>query len=249
MPKLSERIEEYEQQYDYSIIRRIPVVVRVDGKGFSKYTKLMKVKRPFDEVLSNAMVQSALKVASKIEGCVFSYTQSDEASFILLNDQSLEATPWLGNRVQKIISIVSSMFSVSFNALMTERPAYFDARVFAVPNITEATNYLISRQNDCTRNSIQLAARYEVAGKLGKNTTLKQLNGLNTKQQQEFLFKETGINWNDYPNKFKRGVGIYKETFEKDIDGEKVLRSAWKIDNEIPIFNSNMEFLQNILKR
>src|SRR5574337_1224566 len=249
MKSLSDRISEYETQYDYSIVSRIPVIVRVDGKGFSKYTKDMKTEKPFDNYLSKAMALTTQQVADKIEGCVFSYTQSDESSFVLLNDQSLESEPWFNNRVQKIVSIVASMFSVQFNAIMSGRQAYFDARVFALPNLSEVENYLLSRQNDATRNSIQLSARYEVAKKIGKKETLKKLNGLNSKQQQELLFQETGINWNDYPIKFKRGIGIYKEKIEKIIDGNKVIRSQWKIDEDIPTFNSDKEFLRNILKR
>jgi tRNA(His) 5'-end guanylyltransferase len=248
MSSLPERMAEYEQQFDYSIIRRVPLIVRVDGKNFSKYTRSIKTKKPFDEELSKAMATASQLTANKIDGCIFCFQQSDEASFVLINDQSLETTPWLGNRIQKVVSIVSSMFSVHFNSMM-EEPAYFDARIFALPNMTEVANYLQYRQNDATRNSIQLAARYEVAKKLGKNTTLNKIQGLNSKQQQELLFQEAGINWNDYPIKFKRGIGIYKETYEKEIDGNKVIRSSWKIDESIPAFNSDKEFLAKILKR
>ena len=247
--KLSDRMTEYEQVYDQIIVRRIPVIVRIDGKGFSKYTKIIKAKKPFDESLSTAMASSALQVADRIEGCVFSYTQSDEASFVILNDQSLESIPWFGNRIQKIASITASMFTAHFNSLMSGFMAYFDARVFAVPDLLEAYNYLIWRQQDATRNSVQLASYYGISNKIGKKTTFKKLHGLNIKQQQELLFSETGINWNDYPDKFKRGIGIYKESFEKDIDGTKVLRSSWKMDENIPIFSSDKEFLKKILER
>ena len=247
--KLSDRMKEYEQVYDQTIVRRIPVIVRVDGKGFSKYTKAIKAKKPFDETLAQAMVFSTLQVADSIEGCVFGYTQSDEASFVILNDQSQEATPWVGNRIQKMTSIIASIFTAHFIPKMSGLTAYFDARVFAVPNLAEAKNYLVWRQQDATRNSIQLASYYEVAGKIGKKTAMKKLHGLNTKEQQELLFKEAGINWNDYPTKFKRGAGVYKETFEKDVDGNKVIRSGWKVDEEIPIFSVEKDFLKKILEK
>lgn len=41
------------------------------------------------------------------------------------------------------------------------------------------------------------------------------------------LFKEKGINWNDYPTKYRRG-----STISEGI----AIRSSWRIDNEIPIF-------------
>ncbi len=195
------------------------------------------------------MSLSTLQTAEKIEGCVFAYTQSDEASFVVLNDQSQESVPWFGNRIQKMTSIVSSIFTAHFNALMSGPIAYFDSRVFAVPNLLEVSNYLVWRQQDATRNSVQLSSFYGIANKIGKKTALKKLHGLNTKEQQELLYSETGINWNDYPIKFKRGVGLYKETYEKEINGTKVIRSGWKIDNNIPIFSSDKEFLKNILER
>lgn len=244
-------MKEYEQVYDQAIVRRIPVIVRVDGKGFSKFTKQIKCQKPFDEALSQAMVSATMQVADNIEGCIFAYTQSDEASFVILNDQSQESVPWFGNRVQKMASIIASMATAHFNnSLGGGMPsAYFDARVFAVPTLLEAANYLVWRQQDATRNSIQLATYYGVADKIGKKTAMKKLHGLNTKEQQELLFKETGINWNDYPTKFKRGVGFYKETFEKVVDGNKVIRSGWKTDEDIPVFSADKEFLKNILEK
>ena len=34
----------------------------------------------------------------------------------------------------------------------------------------------------------------------------KKLQGLSCKEIQEELFKQKGINWNDYPDKFKKGT-------------------------------------------
>lgn len=61
----------------------------------------------------------------------------------------------------------------------------------------------------------------------------KQLEGLNTNQIQELLFQEKGINWNDYPTKFRRGsccIKKYHQTMNQ------TLRGYWYIDDEIPIF-------------
>lgn len=61
----------------------------------------------------------------------------------------------------------------------------------------------------------------------------RQLEGLNTNQIQELLFQEKGINWNDYPTKFRRGsccIKKYHQTMNQ------TLRGYWYIDDEIPIF-------------
>jgi len=247
MTTLGDRMKDYEGAYDVKIIGRVPVIIRVDGKGFSKWTKTIQAKKPFDEQLCKNMSETMSRTAEKIEGCVFGYTQSDEMTFVLRNDQSLESTPWFGNRVQKICSVVASTVSSIFAGQTCGLPlAFFDARVFAVPSVQEAINCLIWRQNDAVKNSVSAACYYETSKIVGKKTARKLMHGLNQKQQQELLFQQAGINWNDYPVKFKRGVGCYHKTFEVDIDGNLCLRSRWEIDEELPVFTKDPSYLDNI---
>jgi len=103
------------------------------------------------------MTRASLKTAQSIEGCVFAFTQSDEITYVLRNDQSLSSEPWFDNRIQKIASVIASMTSVNFMSEMCGPCVYFDARVFAVPNIQEAINNIIWRQQDCVKNSISSA--------------------------------------------------------------------------------------------
>lgn len=102
--------------------------------------------------------------------------------------------------------------------------AIFDARCFNIPK-EEVTNCILWRQQDATRNSIQSVGQAHFSH--------KQLEGLNTNQIQELLFQEKGINWNDYPTKFRRGsccIKKYHQTMNQ------TLRGYWYIDDEIPIF-------------
>ena len=46
---LGDRIKNYESQSDIRMLHFIPVIARLDGKGFSKFTK--GLKRPYDERL------------------------------------------------------------------------------------------------------------------------------------------------------------------------------------------------------
>ncbi|KKL53739.1 hypothetical protein LCGC14_2272460, partial [marine sediment metagenome] len=107
MQNLGDRMKKYESSYETNIIGRVPVIIRADGKSFSKWTKSINAEKPFDNALSIAMSEAMRATASHIEGCMFGYTQSDEMTFVLRNDQSLESTPWFGNRIQKICSVVS----------------------------------------------------------------------------------------------------------------------------------------------
>lgn len=254
MMDLGDRMKAYERSYETYMIGRLPVVIRVDGKGFSRWTKQTARKKPFDPELADAMAYACSQTASNIEGCVFGYTQSDEMTFVLRNDQSLESTPWFGNRVQKITSVVAAYVTAYFNEMIinsweaTPTPlAVFDARVFAVPSVQEAINCLVWRQNDATKNSISAACYYEVATKVGKKTARKLMHGLGQKQQQELLFQERAINWNDYPIRYKRGIGTYRVVETKEMDGKSYTRSSWKIDNDLPVFTKEPEFLRSIL--
>jgi tRNA(His) 5'-end guanylyltransferase len=250
---LGDRMKNYEKAYDVYMPSRLPVIVRIDGKGFSKFTKSIKAKKPFDEFFSNTMSIALKAAAEKIEGCVFGYTQSDEMTFVIKNDQSLESTPWFGNRTQKITSVVSSLVTAHFNKRMISwyegnvPLAYFDARTFVVPSWQEAINCLVWRQNDATKNSISSACYYDIAEKIGKKTARKKMHGLNQKQQQELLFQETGLNWNNYKTKFKRGIGVYRVSKEITLNGETFIRNSWQIDEELPIFAQDQEFLKDIL--
>lgn len=249
---LGDRMKTYEKAYDTYMPSRLPVIIRLDGKKFSKYTKKLKAKKPFDEGFASSMANTMRAIASNIEGCLFGYCQSDEITLVIRNDQSFESDAWLGNRIQKIVSITASMTSVEFNKQIrrfyADAPdAYFDCRVFIVPSVVEAENCVLWRQNDCTKNSVSSACYYEVAKSKGKKTARKMMNKLNQKQQQELLFKETGINWNDYPIRYKRGYACYREVREVEIDGNKCMRSHWTIDGEMPRLTQDKEYLRNIL--
>lgn len=75
-------------------------------------------------------------------------------------------------------------------------------------------------------------------------TFLSQTVG-RSNQIQELLFQEKGINWNDYPTKFKRGsccIKKYHQTMNQ------TLRSYWFIDNEIPIFKGeDREYIEKLI--
>jgi tRNA(His) 5'-end guanylyltransferase len=59
---------------------------------------------------------------------------------------------------------------------------------------------------------------------------------------QEMLFGK-GINWNDYPNWFKRGSAI---VYEPGIDP---LDSYWRADSLTPIFTADRNYLTSRVPR
>lgn len=224
----------YEQVPKYRLFRRTPVAIRIDGKAFHTFTR--GFKKPFDEVLGNAMIRTMEYLCKNIQGCVFGYTQSDEISLLLIDYQKLNSSAWFDYEIQKICSIAASMATMSFNKFFVEevdnwfnkvssdahthsmttadwdlykaynksieRGAMFDARCFNIPK-EEACNLIYWRQLDATRNSIQMVGQ--------ANFSHNELQGKSCAVIQDMLHEQRGINWNDYPTRWKRGVAWTKE--------------------------------------
>ena len=54
---------------------------------------------------------------------------------------------------------------------------------------------------------------------------------------------EKGVNWNDLDTYLKCGTCIIKEEYEKD-DMPSVKRSHWVVDEDIPIFTQNRDYIE-----
>jgi tRNA(His) 5'-end guanylyltransferase len=182
----------------------LPICVRLDGKAFHSWTR--KLDRPFDGPFSLLMLDTTKFLVAEANACM-GYTQSDEINFIIHSD-SYKSQTFFDGKIFKVISVLASMATDYFNRhapdLLGARvtgPAYFDCRAWQVPNKEEATNMLLWREFDATRNSIIMAAQSVYSH--------KQLNGKNAKEMQEMLFQK-GINWNDYGACFKRGTYVQR---------------------------------------
>ncbi len=71
---------------------------------------------------------------------------------------------------------------------------------------------------------------------------------LELKTEINLLNQECGINFNDYPAAFRRGVACYRAPTVVNYQGEETLKNKWLLDLEIPIFTKEHSFLGHILK-
>jgi tRNA(His) 5'-end guanylyltransferase len=229
-------MKSYEEATNYIIAPRLPIMGRIDGKAFHTLTKKLKCDKPFDERLARLMSEASRFLSSQVQGCVISYTQSDEISFAIRTDQSQDSQPWFGNRIQKIVSVATSAVSAVFNRHMSEEEpfAMFDCRVWYMPSMVEVQNYFVWRQRDCVKNSISSAAYYEIARAVspdgtsyGRKRTDRMLHKLNQDERQELLFSKASINWNNYPDRFKRGIVIFRKDVEVETDHGPIMRKRW----------------------
>lgn len=240
---LGDRIKSYEDAYRISLPSRLPIVLRIDGKAFHTYTK--GCKRPVDESLVDCMNETAKYLCRNIQGCQIAYVQSDEISVLLNNYQSLSTQPWFENNIQKMVSISSGMASAVFTSQSgriwggVNKLAFFDSRAFVLPK-EDVCNYFLWRQQDATRNSVQMLARTLYSH--------KQLENKANAELQELCFQK-GINWNDCPTPQKRGRCIIKTKTMKQGTNPKTgevftaERSEWTVDNDIPIFSQDRNYI------
>ncbi len=204
------RMKKYEKLSDYHVNDDLPIVCRLDGRAFHTFTK--GLPRPYSESLHNLMVDTCCNLMKECNAN-FGYTQSDEISLILLKKTEVSELYFKG-RIAKMCSVLASLASSHFNKFipkfLPEKEGLlplFDCRVFNVPSQKECLNYLIWRQRDATRNSIQMAGQAYFSH--------KQLHGKDTNEIQEMLFQNHQVNWNDYPEFFKRGSLCKKVEYKK----------------------------------
>lgn len=213
----------YEDRYRIKLTRRIPVILRLDGKSFHTLTR--KCEKPFDEKLYNLMIKTAIELCKQVQGSKCCYIQSDEISIILTDFDKILTESWFDYNLQKIVSISSGIASSFFSRNWEGNYGIFDSRAFNNPK-EEVCNYFIWRQQDWIRNSIQMLSQ--------SYYSQKQLHKKNTSNMHELLH-EKGVNWVDLPPCWKNG------TFGYISDNGK-----WKITSDI-IFTKNRDFIDKYL--
>ena len=264
----------YENVNRFYLTRRMPVIIRIDMKAGHTFTRGMK--KPFDGIFVKTMQETMKYLCENIQGCVLGYTQSDEISLVLTDYAELTTDAWFGNNLQKMCSVSASMTTLVFNKAFNDnivgyidshfdadcdvtkdlaeytkilinarnKGAMFDSRVFTIPK-EEVCNYFIWRQQDATRNSIQSVGQ--------ANFSQKELHGKSCNDIQDMLMTQKSINWNDYATTLKRGsccIKIDDGITKYDEIGNicnYIPSSKWVIDNEIPVFTQDRNYVEKLI--
>ena len=267
--RLGERMKMYEHVWRHKLIRRMPVIIRVDGKAVHTFTK--GLNKPFDDIFMDAMQATAEYLVKEIQGCKFAYVQSDEISLLLTDYETYDTEAWFDNNIQKMVSIVAAKASVFFNQRFSlnsidynirskQEGTYdrvysnklleagsmlpvFDARAFNLDK-DEVCNYFIWRQEDCIKNSISMIARTHFSD--------KELHGKSTVERKKMI-EEEDIYINDRYEKFKlRGTVIYYDIIKIPYDSEAdnldsvkdIMSKNVLVDKNIPIFKEDRYFVE-----
>lgn len=243
--------EQYENRTRAYLPRRTYTIIRVDGKAFHTLTK--GFDKPFDKDLMSIMDLVAETMCEEIQGARLAYVQSDEISILMTDFETPQTEAWFNGNIQKIVSISAAIATAKFNDATLDgflnggmkkfEPkdlALFDSRVFTISDPVEVENYFIWRQQDATRNSIQMAARALYSHQECENK--------NTSELQEMCFQK-GVNWNDYSAREKRGGLVMRRKTGEVIDTDPPFeKTAWMADGA-PIFTQERQKLRDLIPR
>lgn len=268
-----ERMKGYEKSSSNYLVKKVPVIIRLDGRAFKTLTK--DLHKPYDEVILSCMQDTMKYLCENIQGCVFGYTQSDEITLVLTDYENLDSCSWFNYNAQKLASVSASMATYAFIMSFIKSIYYFedkddsfaeilcgtirknvsfDARAFNVPK-EDVINNIIWRQQDCINNSIITIGR-----------TYFSHEELVNKSQKNILhmLEDKYVYWDDFPNAIKYGICCYKNgkktedgylgrVFE---DGSFVYKNNWVGKEKpkwvvdfinVPEFSENKRYLHHIL--
>ena len=238
-----DRMKGYEAVSQLHLVRRTPVIIRLDGRAFHTWAKRLKKidpileKQPYSDVMIDCMMGACTYLTHYIQGAVFTYSQSDEISIFLRDWDTLEFEPWFADNVQKIVSISASMATLAFYAAYERyekidyaphRPM-FDSRVFNVPK-EEVANYFIWRQKDAIRNSVNMLGQFHFSQ--------KELHGKKVDDVKKMLYVE-GVDWEGFKTPYKRGFCVPKKM--------SISSASCQPDYDIPVFTENREYIEKWL--
>lgn len=215
---LGDKLKEFERvNSDRRAGVGIPVVVRVDGVSFSKFTR--KALKPFDHRISEAMLIAASSVVAEFN-CRIAYTQSDEISFLLYDPES--ELPH-GGRFEKLASRFASSVTASFlrsglqlfPELIGDKLPTFDGRVMALPSLDIAAKVFHWREIDARRNAVSMAARTVCSH--------AELQGRSVREQIEMM-SIRGLDFVSFPDVFRRGSFLRRMSILKELTPDELSR-------------------------
>jgi tRNA(His) guanylyltransferase len=248
--ELDLKMRVYETAQDRCVLPNMYMVARIDGRGFTKLTKdVYKFKAPFDEVFRDYMVETVKHLMNCGFNIIYGFTQSDEIS--LLFDYNETA---FSRKIRKYNSILAGEASAKFSTLLGGVGA-FDCRISELPNKQLVVDYFRWRNEDAHRNALNAHCYWRLRGdQFSQTDATEKIKGLSTANKNELLFGY-GLNFNEFPNWQKRGIGVYWKDFQKEgfnpKTQEKVVvdRRALFVDYDIPMKDDYEAFILGIIER
>lgn len=185
------------------------MVVRIDGRGFTKFCKAHDFKKPNDKRALDLMNCCALQILNDFPDIVLAFGESDEYSFLFKRKSKV-----FNRRRSKITSSIVSLFSACYVFHWNEfidtplkQVPQFDGRLVLYPNDQVMRDYFRWRQADCHINNLYNTTLWNLVlkGNLTLADATEELKGTLSKDKNEILFSKFQINYNNEPEIFRKG--------------------------------------------
>lgn len=211
-----EYVKAFEQEH--YLLPECWLVVRVDGRGFHRFSDHYQFRKPNDERALAVMNQAAKRIVEQFAEVVLAYGDLDEYSFLLRRSTDL-----FQRREAKLVSTFGSTMTAEYIRAWSEqvgegglapldsRLPTFDARVVAYPSEKTVRDYFAWRQVDCHINNLYNTSFWALVqgGKTPKEAE-ERLKGTLASDKNELLWKEYGLNYNNEKEMFKKGTVIVR---------------------------------------
>ncbi|GJN70464.1 tRNA(His) guanylyltransferase [Purpureocillium lilacinum] len=221
-----EYVRNFEQQD--SLLPNTWIVVRIDGRGFTKMCAKYGFEKPNDRRALDLMNAAAKAVVTDLPEITIGYGISDEYSFVFHKSCSL-----FERRASKLVSTIVSTFTANY---VYSWPTYFpddpltyplptfDGRAVVYPSVQNLRDYLSWRQVDCHINNLYNTTFWALIqlGGLDNKEAEKTLAGTLASDKNEILFSRFHINYNNEPEMYKKGSVIFRDYELVDADSNQV---------------------------
>ncbi|KAI1475047.1 tRNA guanylyltransferase [Daldinia eschscholtzii] len=210
---------EYVKQFEQvdNLLPNTWIVVRIDGRGFTKLCAKYNFEKPNDRRALDLMNAAAKAVVTEIHDIAIAYGVSDEFSFVFHKTCTL-----FERRASKIVSTILSTFTAYYvylwstyfpdTPLSPPLPS-FDGRAVCYPSVQNLRDYMSWRQVDCHINNLYNTTFWslvQLPPKMDTKDAEHLLSGTLAADKHEILFSRFKINYNNEPEIFKKGSVIYR---------------------------------------
>ncbi|KAF9570821.1 tRNA-His guanylyltransferase [Mortierella alpina] len=222
-----EYVKEFEE--DDKLLRNVYILVRIDGKGFHKFSAAHEFAKPNDVRALNLMNHAARSVMHELDDILIAFGESDEYSFLFR-----KSTDLYQRREAKIVSTVVSLFTSAYVYYWSDyfqdsrRPLYppvFDGRAVLYPSEVEVKDYFAWRQADTHINNLFNTSFWALVekGGLTPKAAENRLSGTDSKDKNEMLFTEFNTNYSKLPAIFRKGSVLLREQIPKDMHKDAII--------------------------
>ncbi|CAF3587422.1 unnamed protein product [Fusarium graminearum] len=223
------------------------IVVRIDGRGFTKMCAKYAFEKPNDRRALDLMNTAAKAVVTELPDITIAYGVSDEYSFVFH-----KACTLFERRASKLVSTVVSTFTANYvyfwsthfpdTPLSPPLPS-FDGRAVCYPSVQNLRDYMSWRQVDCKYSKMcqddfdaneqghinnlyntSFWSLIQVKG-LDNKEAEKRLAGTYAADKNEILFSECSINYNNEPEIYKKGSVIFRDYELVDPDSHNITQT------------------------